>query len=70
MRILLPTLLLLPQLIAASQLQPKTVEAFDQYVQAVEAQIDDRVSGRKNFLWVEDAVVGNGLADHAGPILP
>ncbi len=36
-------------------LRPETTAAFQAYVQKVEAQIDERVSGKKNFLWLDDS---------------
>jgi hypothetical protein len=38
----------------AEDLQPKTVEAFDHYVQVSEAQIDAGLARREAFLWVEN----------------
>ncbi|MBE3123171.1 MAG: hypothetical protein IMZ65_00015 [Planctomycetes bacterium] len=38
-----------------ADLRPATVEAFQRYVQTVEARIDERVAGGKNFLWMDDA---------------
>jgi len=36
-----------------ADLQPKTVEAFDHYVQLTEAQINSELARREPFLWVE-----------------
>jgi hypothetical protein len=38
---------------AMSDLRPTTVEAFQRYVQGVEAGIDARVGGRQTFLWAD-----------------
>jgi hypothetical protein len=38
---------------AATDLQPKTVEAFDRYVSVAEAQIDAQLSKKQPYLWVE-----------------
>ncbi len=38
---------------SATDLQPKTVEAFNRYVAAAEAQIDEQLSGGQPYLWVE-----------------
>jgi hypothetical protein len=37
----------------ATDLQPKTVEAFNRYVAAAEAQIDEQLSRGQPYLWVE-----------------
>jgi len=37
----------------ASDLEPKTVEAFNRYVQLTEAQIDSELARREPYLWVE-----------------
>ena len=37
----------------AEELKPKTVEAFDRYVQLTEAQIDSETARRDPYLWVE-----------------
>lgn len=37
----------------ADDLKPKTVEAFDRYVQATEAQIDSELARSSPFLWIE-----------------
>jgi hypothetical protein len=37
----------------AEDLQPKTVEAFDHYVQLTEAQIDSKSARHEPYLWVE-----------------
>ncbi len=36
-------------------LRQETVAAFESYVQKVEAQINERVTGKKNFLWLDDS---------------
>lgn len=38
---------------SATDLQPETVEAFNRYVAAAEAQIDGQLSGGQPYLWVE-----------------
>jgi hypothetical protein len=38
---------------SATDLQPKTVEAFNSYVAAAEAQLDEQLSGGQPYLWVE-----------------
>jgi len=38
---------------SATDLQPETVEAFNRYVAAAEAQIDEQLSGGQPYLWVE-----------------
>ncbi len=37
----------------ATDLEPKTVEAFDRYVAVAEAQIDEQLSRGQPYLWVE-----------------
>jgi hypothetical protein len=37
----------------ATDLQPRTVEAFDRYVRVAEAQIDAQLAQRQPYLWVE-----------------
>jgi hypothetical protein len=44
-----------PDAASEAELRPATVAAFQGYVQQVEAGIDQRVSGRKNFLWLDDS---------------
>jgi hypothetical protein len=39
--------------VGAEDLRPKTVEAFDRYVQLTEAQIDSELARREPYLWVE-----------------
>ena len=39
--------------VSAADLEPRTVEAFNRYVQAAEAQIDAQLSSGAPFLWVE-----------------
>lgn len=41
-----------PQLI--TELKPETVEAFDSYVKAAETRIEQRVSGQRPFLWIDE----------------
>jgi hypothetical protein len=38
---------------SAEDLKPKTVEAYDHYVQLTEAQIDSELERRQPYLWVE-----------------
>jgi hypothetical protein len=38
-----------------AKLNRRTIEAFDQYVQAAEGRLQQRVDGRKGFLWVDDS---------------
>jgi hypothetical protein len=51
-----PTPAVPPQETAAANpdLRPETTAAFEQHVAGVEAAVEDRVSGRKNFLWLDD----------------
>lgn len=45
--------LLAPSIVGAEDLKPKTVEAFNRYVQLTEAQIDSELARREPFLWIE-----------------
>jgi hypothetical protein len=40
---------------AVSDLRPTTVEAFQRYVQGVEAGIDSRIGGQQTFLWADSS---------------
>jgi hypothetical protein len=44
-----------PDSASLTDLKPATAAAFQSYVQRVEAQADERVSGKKNFLWLDDS---------------
>lgn len=44
---------LLPSAVGA-ELQPRTVQAFDRYIRAVEARRDERVRGARSFLWADE----------------
>jgi hypothetical protein len=45
--------LLAPSAVNAEDLKPKTIDAFNRYVQLTEAQIDSELARRQPFLWVE-----------------
>ena len=45
--------LLAPSGVNAEDLKPKTIDAFNRYVQLTEAQIDSELARRQPFLWVE-----------------
>jgi hypothetical protein len=38
-----------------ADLKPATAAAFQTYTRGVEAQFDDRIAGRRNFLWLDDS---------------
>jgi hypothetical protein len=40
----------------AADLRPETVEAFQRHLQSVEARIDERVAGKRDFLWVDGSL--------------
>src|SRR5208282_4178858 len=50
---LLGAVLLLPPPLSAADLEPKTVEAFNHYVQLTEAQMDSQLAAREPFLRVD-----------------
>lgn len=39
----------------AAELKPETLEAFNRYIRATEAQIAERVSGKRSFLWADES---------------
>ena len=39
---------------AATSLQPETLQAFNQYVKAVETEIQLRIDGKDQFLWLDE----------------
>lgn len=43
------------QRLIMAELKPATVEAFDRYVRRTEAALEERVNGKRNFLWVDDS---------------
>ena len=45
--------LLAPGGVSAEDLKPKTIDAFNRYVQLTEAQIDSELARREPFLWIE-----------------
>jgi hypothetical protein len=47
---------------SATNLEPKTVEAFNRYVATAEAQIDEQLSRGQPFLWVESLPPGRRAA--------
>ncbi|HUA00829.1 MAG TPA: hypothetical protein VMB02_10905 [Candidatus Aquilonibacter sp.] len=49
----------------ATDLEPKTVEAFDRYVQQAETQIDAQLAKGGPFLWVESLPPDRGAAAEA-----
>jgi hypothetical protein len=51
--IVLAGILLLPSPDHAADLQPKTVDAFNRYVQLTEARIESGTARREPFLWVD-----------------
>jgi hypothetical protein len=51
---LLPVCLLLTALAGAAELKPETIDAFNRYVKAAEARIEQRGHSRA-FLWAEDS---------------
>jgi hypothetical protein len=52
--VLLTALCALAEPASGEDLKPKTVEAFDHYVQLTEAQIDSELARRESYLWVEN----------------
>jgi hypothetical protein len=40
---------------AVTDPKPETAAAFSSYVHGVEAQVDERVAGKRNFLWLDDS---------------
>lgn len=40
---------------SAVELKPRTVEAFEVYVREAERRIDERVHGRRSFLWADES---------------
>jgi len=46
-------LLSFAQLTAAADLEPKTVQGFDHYVQLAQAQIDSQLATHEAFLWID-----------------
>ena len=50
---------------SAEDLKPKTVEAFDHYVQLTEAQIASELARREPYLWVEGLPGDRSAADEA-----
>jgi len=44
-----------PDPVSAADLRPATAAAFERYIQGVQARVDERVTGHRNFLWVDDA---------------
>ncbi|HXQ26510.1 MAG TPA: hypothetical protein VN822_08910 [Candidatus Acidoferrales bacterium] len=51
--------------VSAEDLKPKTVEAFDRYVQATEAQINSELARPSPFLWIESLPVDRRTAAEA-----
>jgi len=45
----------LPAADVAADLRPETVDAFDRYVKDVQAEVNDRVAGKKAFLWTDES---------------
>jgi hypothetical protein len=43
-----------------ADLKPTTAAAFQKYIQGVETQVDERVTGKKNFLWLDDSPARRG----------
>jgi hypothetical protein len=41
--------------VTAAELTKETVEAFERYIRQKEAQLDERLNGSRNFLWVDDS---------------
>ncbi len=65
MAVILTLLFALAAPIRAEDLQPKTVEAFDHYVQLTEAQIDSGSARHEPYLWVERLSEGRRAAAEA-----
>lgn len=40
---------------SAAELKPRTAEAFERYVRDAERRIDERVHGRRSFLWADES---------------
>ena len=53
-RLILVLVLILPSLAGAAKLKPKTERAFTDYVRAAEAEIEQRVTGERKFLWIDE----------------
>jgi hypothetical protein len=51
--LLLPSLALVSSLHSAESPSPKTLKAFDSYIQAAEARSNEELVARKNFLWLD-----------------
>ncbi len=51
--LLLAAVLLLPSPAIAADLQPRTLAAFDHYVELTQAQFDSQIARREPFLWFE-----------------
>jgi hypothetical protein len=51
--VVLGSLLLIPSPSVAEDLKPRTVEAFNRYVQVAEKQIDSGLASHEPFLWIE-----------------
>jgi hypothetical protein len=43
------------QRLMIAELKPPTIEAFDGYVRAAESTIDERVIGKRSFLWTDES---------------
>ncbi len=39
----------------AADLKPETVQAFERYIRAAEARIEEQLGAGKNFLWTDEA---------------
>lgn len=55
--------------VRAAELKPETVAAFKRYIRAAEALRDQRVSGRRSFLWADESPQRRRQARHGEAVV-